>query len=419
MAAPADQPTRQAGKTPNIILIISDDQAWGDYGFMDHPSIQTPNLDQLAASGLVYPRAYVPTSLCRPSLASISTGLYPRQHGITGNGPVKSEVEGETDETNRRYIERFASSPQLAGYLEAAGYRSFQSGKWWEGNYSSGGFTQGMSHGDALRGGRHGDEGLVIGRETMQPLYDFIDEDSEAPFFLWYAPVLPHFPHDAPQALVEKYLEAGLHPKLAAYYATCEWFDETIGQLMDFIETRGLSEDTVILYVGDNGWIQPTQRYRGQPWYLGAPRGKASPYDGGLRTPVIISHPGSIQPSVSDAAISSLDILPTVLRIAGLEQPQHLPGVDLLDAEAVGQRGPVFGAVYAHDMTNIDSPTDDLLSRWVVDNEWKLILPRSAPPELYVLTEDPGELNDIAQQHPEQLRRLTNAIETWWSGPRP
>ena len=111
---------------------------------------------------------------------------------------------------------------------------------------------------DPGRGGRHGDAGLTIGRQGMQPITDFIDLalQENQPFFLWYAPFLPHTPHNPPERLLKKYREDGRSRFVARYYAMCEWFDETCGQLLDYLDRKKLAEDTLIVFVTDNGWIQ-------------------------------------------------------------------------------------------------------------------------------------------------------------------
>src|SRR5262245_805880 len=162
----------------NILYIISDDQAWTDYGFMGHDTIRTPHLDRLASQSAVFPRGYVPDSLCRPSLATLITGLYPHQSRITGNDPGRSRQTGSPGRNpeylrlNAEYIRHIEAVPTLPRLLAERGYLSLQTGKWWEGDYRRGGFTHGMTHGDPSRGGRHGDEGLKIGREGLQPIYD-------------------------------------------------------------------------------------------------------------------------------------------------------------------------------------------------------------------------------------------------------
>ncbi len=140
----------QAGTRPNIVLILSDDQAWTDYGFMGHPVIQTPRLDELAARSAFFPRGYVPTSLCRPSLATIVSGLYAHQHRIIGNDPSPAGIDSQSPkyaEMRESMIARFDNVPTLPKILGQRGYSSFQSGKWWEGSYRRGGFTHGMTRG--------------------------------------------------------------------------------------------------------------------------------------------------------------------------------------------------------------------------------------------------------------------------------
>ena len=213
----SDGAARAASKAkPNVLLIISDDQTWTDFGFMGHPAIETPHIDALAQQGAVFTRGYVPTALCRPSLATIVTGLHAHQHGIVGNDPaIPLDLQGPTywddpryRELNERLRARIDRVPTLPRLLGEHGYKSFQSGKWWEGSYRRGGFTAGMTHGDPDRGGRHGDDGLTIGRTGLQPIFDFIDETGDDPFFVWYAPFLPHWPHDPPARLLEKYVAA-------------------------------------------------------------------------------------------------------------------------------------------------------------------------------------------------------------------
>ena len=125
--------------------------------------------------------------------------------------------------TGREIVNRHLEAvPTLPRELAKAGYLSMQTGKWWQGSYKRGGFTHGMTEGS-----RHGDVGLDIGRKTMQPIYDFIStaRAQDKPFFIWYAPMMPHEPHDPPEILVEKYRELAPSPSVAAYWAMCEWFD--------------------------------------------------------------------------------------------------------------------------------------------------------------------------------------------------
>ena len=399
---------------PNVVMIISDDQAWTDFGFMGHPVIRTPHLDRLAARSAVFPRGYVPSSLCRPSLATLISGQYPHQHGITGNDPPKG--------TDRQEMLRFIrAAPALPKLLAPRGYLSHQSGKWWEGSPQLAGFTAGMTHGDPQRGGRHGDDGLKIGRQGMQPVFDFVDSAEGKPFFLWYAPFLPHTPHNPPERLLKHYLQEGRPPELARYYAMCEWFDETCGQLLEYLDRKGQAENTLVVFVTDNGWIQRTADTRvPEGWrFRFAPKSKRSPNEGGLRTPIMLAWPGRISPGTYSAPISSIDLVPTILEAAGVPVPEELPGGSLLNAETGEIRsrpGTVFGEVFAHDVVSLERPADSLEYRWCTTDRWKLILPAASgeDAELYDLHSDPHERVSVSSLYPEIVRRLTARVDAWW-----
>ena len=399
----------------NVVLIIGDDQGWGDFGFMGHPTIRTPNLDRLAAQSLVFTRGYVPSSLCRPSLATLATGLYPHQHFITSNDPPRvtpPEKRQALREEQIQYIEKVPTLPRL---LAQRGYLSLQTGKWWEGHWSRGGFTHGMTHGDPKRGGRHGDEGLRIGREGLEPIFQFVRDCGNRPFFIWYAPFLPHEPHNPPKELLDKYLPLTDSPHVAAYWAMCEWFDQTCGELINFLDRSGLGQRTLVVFVVDNGWIQNPQ---GRGF---APKSKRSPYDGGLRTPIMLRLPGVIEPYRDDQTpVSSVDIVPTILQLCGIPVPAEMPGINLLDREALAKREAIFGATFTHDAVDVHRPASSLMYRWCIEGWWKLIVPHRANVpegglELYNLEHDPHEEKNLADDKPEVVERLLRRIEAWWS----
>jgi uncharacterized sulfatase len=418
----ADAPARER---PNVVVIISDDQGWTDYGFMGHPQVRTPHLDRLAAAGRVFPRGYVPASLCCPSLASILTGRYPHQHRIVSNDPpMPADLRGaaryqspQFREGRERMNAIIAAEATLPRLLAKSGYVSLQTGKWWQGHYSRGGFTHGMTLGDESRGGRHGDDGLAIGRQTMQPIFDFIDDAQRdaKPFCVWYAPMLPHQPHNPPDRLLAKYRDKTESPHVAKYWAMIEWFDETCGQLLDFLDDRRLADNTIVIYVTDNGWIQS----RDAAAY--AARSKQSPYDGGLRTPIMVRWPGRVKSERSAALASSIDILPTVLHAAGVDPPAGLPGVNLLDDAAIAGRDAVFGACFTHDAVDLDAPASGLRWRWCVAGDWKLIVPNpqrepTSRIELFNLAADPHETQNLAASEPRRADELARRIDTWWPG---
>ncbi len=417
-------------RPPNIVLIISDDQSWTDYGFIGHDAIQTPNLDRLAAQSATFTRGYVPTALCRPSLATLITGLYTHQHKISGNDPSRTLAAQNSPQyakLRERLISHIDKHPTVPKILGKRGYLSHQSGKWWEGSFARGGFTHGMTRGFPKPGGRHGDDGLKIGREGMLPVFNFITEATQQnkPFFVWYAPFLPHTPHNPPERLLKKYRKPGRSEFVAKYYAMCDWFDDTCGQLVNFIDDRGLREDTLIVYVTDNGWIQSKNK-RGY-----APRSKQSPNEGGTRTPIMFSWPGKIKTGVRADLCSSIDLVPTMLSAAGAQIPKNLPGLDLMPQLRSGKpiaRDTIFGEGCAHDIANLDKPEDSLLYRWVIEGRWKLLLtydgvvgryqsshPRTEKrPQLYDLLSDPDETINVASEYPEIVARLAKKIEDWW-----
>ncbi len=415
-----------APTAPNIVLIISDDQAWTDYSFMGHPSIQTPRLDQLASQSLRFRRGYVPASLCCPSLASILTGRYPHEHRVTSNDPPLPRDSGLTsgqpskDPTflrQRREMQGFIEqTPTLTRILGARGYLSFQAGKWWQGHYSRGGFTHGMTTGDPDKGGRHGDEGLEIGRKTMQPVYDFINAATsrEKPFLVWYAPMMPHDPHTPPERILKKYQSRTTSVHVARYWAMVEWFDETCGQLLDYLDQKRIATNTIVVYVTDNGWIQDAQTNR----Y--APRSKQSPYEGGLRTPILIRWPGHVSPREASPLATSLDLMPTLLAATGTPIPPDLPGVNLLDRAAVRHRSTLFGECFTHNAVDLARPASSLRWRWLIEGRYKLIVPApwnetNSAPELYNLARDPAETRNLATDQPKRVARLRRALDDWWT----
>jgi uncharacterized sulfatase len=361
---------------------------------------------------------------------TLLTGHYASVHGVTGNDPSPKHAAPNSQTYNDQraklisYLDRFDSLPELLG---RRGYLSHQSGKLWEGSYQHAGFTHGMTRGFPEKGGRHGDDGLKIGREGMEPIADFLDHAvaEKKPFFLWYAPFLPHSPHNPPERLLKKYQTADRPLTVAKYYAMCEWFDETCGELVDMLDEKGAGDNTLIVYVTDNGWIQDPER----SGY--APRSKQSPYEGGIRTPIFFHWPKRLAAADRPELVSSIDIVPTILAAAGAEMPAELPGLNLLPNLVSGDpiaRERIFGEGFAHDIADVEDPEASLLYRWCIEGKWKLLLtydgevnryasshPRSEQrPQLFDLMADPNETQNVAAQHPEVVARLSDAIEKWY-----
>jgi arylsulfatase A-like enzyme len=348
-------------------------------------------------------------------LASIITGQYAHQHKVTSNDPPLPEGAKRNHpdfKAGRERMNQFMdAAPALPRLLGERGYLSFQAGKWWQGDFKRGGFTHGMT-----KGSRHGDDGLKIGRETMQPVFDFMEEATKdgKPFMVWYAPMMPHNPHNPPKRLLEKYEGKTPSKQVAKYWAMVEWFDETCGALMNRLDEMKIADNTIVVYVTDNGWIQNPDKGE----Y--AARSKQSPNEGGIRTPIMVRWLGKVKPEMSEQLASSLDITPTLLKAAGLSKDPSMPGIDLLDAPAVTNRKALFGEIFHHSAVDLDKPASSLRYRWMIDGQWKVIEPRKelepdAKVELYDLAADPHENTDLAAKEPARVEAMLKTLDVWWT----
>jgi uncharacterized sulfatase len=193
----------------------------------------------------------------------------------------------------------------------------------------------------------------------------------------------------------------------------CEWFDETCGQVLAELDQRGLAENTMVVYVVDNGWLQDPATYKN------APRSKLSQYDGGLRTPIMIRWPGRVEPNMVDTPVSSIDIAPTILDAVGMKPTAAMQGINLLDAQAVADRQAIFGETFAHDAVDVDRPATCLQYRWCVSWPWKLIVPNKAvlpdgKLELFNVADDPTEKHDLSSSESAKVAELTQRLDDWW-----
>lgn len=419
--------TLGASEKPNIVFLLSDDQAWTDYGFMGHPDIRTPHLDKLASQSLLFRRGYVAAPVCRPSLASMVTGLFPFDHGIAGNDVSSNWRQREAEDRPVREI--FYRNSGLIDLLTSNGYLAHQSGKWWEGSYKDGGFTHGMKV-----EGRHGSEAsLAIGREGIEPITDFIDLalEEEKPFFLWYGVFLPHTPHNPPERLLSKYTQPDRAMDVAKYYAMCEWLDETCGELLSYLDKKGIRENTIVVHICDNGWAATSTNANDpaqEAWPRYALRSKGSPFEKGIRTPILFSWPDKLKPADDPNFAHAIDIFPTLAAAVGLKAPEDLPGINLLDETARNERKAVFGTAYSIYNMTVGDPDDTLQYLWCIDGDWKLLVRYhgkdttyykdthiwdQTPVRLYNLKEDPHEKVELSGKYPEIVERLRRKIDAW------
>lgn len=438
-------PNLLAAERPNVVIILADDQSYRDFGFMGNEIVHTPHLDRLARRSVRFPNGYVPMSVCRPSLATLLTGLYPHQHGVHFNHPPPGLRQMRTMTAEQYRATRATTDylirdvPTLPRILARHGYACLQTGKHWEGGFDAAGFTHGMTLGrpstrvSPITGTRlqqngepvahgNGDAGLVIGRETMQPIFDFVDQHSgKKPFFVWYAPFLPHTPHDAPAKFRELYAGKSVPDYLLPYYAEIARFDETVGALLKHLEDQNLIESTLIVLASDNGIRPDAERAERQDG-----RSKLSVYEDGLRTPVLLHHP-KLESAEYSELVQTVDIVPTVLAAVGLseEVTPRMQGVDLYSAAAKSQappERPAFGAIYPNDAFLLGQPSTHARGRWVRNGKFKLVVPgRGKSPlklQLFDLESDPREQTNLANdvRYSAQRSALTQTLDAWWTG---
>lgn len=385
---------------PNIILIIGDDNDPDAYGFASsqrtletnqgttflHDVVQTPNLDTLANTGTVFMNGHSVASVCRPSLRALLTGLQPLQWEAS---PYDS-------------IQHMSTVPkQLAGYL------SWQGGKYWDSPYGFAGFTHGLA---ATEGEYLEPDGWDIGRTGIEPLREFLDEAGDQPFFVWFAPQLPHSPYDAPQRYRDYYEALGLNddhydceghpedcPTDVRYLANVSWLDDVVGDVLDELDSRGLRENTLIIYLSDNGFGFQEQ------YFAASGYGKGTPYELGFRTPIIFNWPEHVPSAQYNDLVSSLDVPATVLDYAGAEPIAASQGASLkprLEGGTQSDRSYIAGFYSS-------------TGYFVRTYDWRYIRLTDGTEELYEINNDPLERNDVAQER-QGVKGLLSAVADQW-----
>jgi uncharacterized sulfatase len=399
-------------RRPNLILIVGDDISYPDFGFMGSPHVYTPNLNRLAASGTVFRNGYTTASVCAPSLRSLLTGLYPAQFDHQAGTLRRRGVRRSVATA----IQDFATLP---GLLADDGYVSMQGGKIWEASYQVAGFTHGLQKlGDDIT---YGGVGATVGRDSIQPILDFIDEHAQQPFFLWFAPRLPHQPHDPPPEYRARYENRRLSEKAIAFYANVTRFDAVVGQLVAHLDAVGLREDSLIVYIGDNGWDQrPTVDSAD---LFDGPRGKMTMYDLGVHTPIILSWPGRVPVGWRNELVSAVDLFPTFLDYADARPRADRPGHSLrpmLEDGAVWPRREIIGSMsflrrdYLGNTGDPGNPFVPPKAFFLREGHWRYIwnveLDQS---ELYDIERDPREEHDQAVAYPQKVAAYRRRIEAW------
>ena len=377
---------------PNIILIIGDDHGWPHSGFMGDPVAVTPNLDGLAAGGTVFTNVHSPASLCRPSLQTLLSGLHPTQWSAK-RGAVQQELGPMP---HRAEVAHYRTLPRE---LQRVGYASFEGGKMWESTYGDAGFTHGLA--DSVDGFFETGGG-DFGRVGIDPLRSFFAEVGDEPFFVWFAPMLPHRPFDAAQKFREPFELLGLELVAVNYYANLMWLDAVIGELLTTLDTEGLRENTLVIYVSDNGWEI------GQ-FGAGDGHGKGSMYELGFRTPLVFNLAGRVPAGVvRDDLVSAEDVVPTVLDYAGARPFPDRAGASL---RASVETGAPFGR---DRVVSYQRFRDGGTSGYFVRTpQWRYIAFDDGHEELYEIAVDPFEEDDLAGLHPSMLDAFRAEVTEW------
>ena len=415
-------------KLPNIVLIIGDDHGYPYFGFMGADYVKTPNMDQLASSGTLFKNGYVSDNHCRPSLATLVTGMLPIEYNREVEQMILDKAifdDNQKKEFSHNAMKHFLTIPKI---LKEKGYKSFQGGKWWEFHYENGGFDEGMTTGWTKEERKSegwfrkfmGGYGLELARATMEPVYDFIDKNLENPFFLWYAPELPHYPFDAPEKYYDIYKDEDMTESAKRYYANCTWFDDGVGELLDYLKKVGEYENTLFIYVNDNGWEQtPDQEFWNDPMrsHNGGDKGKISLFDQSFRTPIIFSWDGMIKKDIQlNHLIHSSDITATILDYLDIEIPRNFYGKSYktaIDGDSFSGREEIIGNITTtrsfEDM--MGKPTEGY---WIRNEEWffKWNITENHI-GLFDMKIDQNNDMNLAGEEPEMVSKMKERIKEW------
>ena len=428
--AAASIPADQDAERPNLLLIVADDMGYGDLGCYGSLQISTPHLDSLAEHGVRCTDGYVSSSVCAPSRAGLLTGRSGSRFGFEHNLSRKDHVVAE-------FAGVPLDEPLLPERLGRLGYRTGLVGKWHLGESVpehhplERGFDAffGMlkgSHGYWPKAGEHqlwrGKERAGEARApyltdwfTLEAIDFICDETEPRPWFLMLSYNSPHGPMQAKAEDEERY--AHIHdPTRRTYCAMQHCMDEGIGRIVETLEGRGQLENTLIVFLSDNGGSVEVSHAVNAPL-----RGtKGTFLEGGIRVPFLVHWPARLQPSVYRHPVTALDVAATFVRAAGGEPPA--PGARSERPGRKGRNRPIYDGVdlVPHLAGTLAEPPHEVLF-WrmalrgsaVRAGRWKLVRPNSQPAQLFDLAVDIGETTDLATEHPEVLRRLLGRIVAW------
>lgn len=452
VSCPAATSTAPTPARHNILFILADDLGWADTTLYGHTKFyQTPNLDRLAKRGMTFSRAYSASPLCSPTRSAVLTGLSPARTGITTPNAHLPEVvlkstvgttgPGTLPAVMPKTVTRLATTySTLPKSLKAAGYATGHFGKWhlgaepyspiqhgfdvdrphWPGPGPAGSYVAPWKFSDFDADPGQPDQHIEdrMAREAVA----FMEKNQAGPFFLNYWMFSVHAPFDAKKALVEKH-RTRVNPadpqRSPTYAAMIESMDDAVGTLLDTLDRLNLADKTIIIFASDNGGNMYNVVDGTTPTSNAPLRGgKATVFEGGVRTPLVIAWPGRTTAGTrSDALVQSEDYYPTIL--AGLGLPlasgQKFDGISILPA--------LQGQPLTRDAVFTYFPHAPGVPDWlppavtVHQGDWKLIRLFFAGEngahryQLYNLRNDLGEKHDLAGKDPTRVKALDALIE--------
>jgi len=410
---------------PNVVLVITDDQGYGDLACHGNPIIKTPNLDKLYTQSVHLTNFHVgPT--CSPTRAALMTGHYCNRTGVWHTVMGRSLLR--RDEVT------------VADVFSAAGYRTGIFGKWHLGdNYpyrpQDRGFDETLIHGgggvgqtpDYWANDYFDDTYLHNGKRRKFTGYctdvwfdgaiKFIETNKHRPFFCYIPTNTPHGPLNVADKYSKPYRDKGVEDNRAAFYGMITNIDENVARLMRQLKELDLEENTILIFMTDNGSAGglgiDQQGFPTKGFGAGMRGKKGSEYDGGHRVPCFICWPagGLGGGSDIDRLTAHIDLLPTLIELCGLKEPDGVK----FDGDSI-VRLLMGRAKNWPDRTLVtDSQRIEYPEKWrksaVMTDRWRLI----NGTELYDIKADPGQKNNVADKHPEVFEKLRTAYDNWWA----
>lgn len=406
-------------RPPNFILILMDDMGWRDVGFMGNKFVETPNIDRLAAKGLVFTQAYASAPNCAPTRACLMSGLYTPRHGVytvvdpnhPADSPRNKLLAAESKaELGTQFV-------TLAEALRDGGYATGFFGMWNLGRGRTGPVTPGGQGFTKVvfpenigfaKDAYFDEKGNYLSDRLTDEVIGFMELNRERPFFVYLPDHAVHAPFEPKPVLLKKYEDKRERQQARdnpAYAATIEAVDENVGRILQVLERLNLMQDTYVVFTSDNGGSE-----RDNPPLRG---GKGQLYEGGIRVPLAIAGPVIKNPGkMVDSPVASIDFYPTFLDLAGIKPTaqSQLDGVSLVPAlrgEAL-----IRQQMYWHFPCYIGKGTPSSAIRV---GDWKLLefFEDDGRIELYNLKEDPGETKNVARVELEVALQLLRSLQSW------